>query len=358
LLKWLTHKKMEEEQNIFNGIEMTIVYPPALDWRLLYQRPQQLMTAFSKLPGVRAIFINNESYTQMNRPIEKVNDDLFLVRKGVPYDHLVKGKKVLWFSSPAHYNYTDQKDFDFVVFDYLDNSADEFAVWKDYIPHCFDRANLVATTARIMYESHKDDGRPIFMCPNGADYEHFKKAQFKLPKPPDFPVLEEGRKVVGFHGAMASWVDYELIVRIANEGYHVVLIGNNSLYRRNIIHPEVTCLPHKDYKVLPAYIAQFDVCMVPFKLTEMIRGCDPIKYYEYLAAGKPVIATRMDEIANKFGDITYFVDRRNCGELVERALRENSSEKIAARTLVAQQNSWDSRAIEAISMINKVMGGA
>lgn len=162
---------------MFDSIEMTIVYPPALDWNLLFQRPQQLMTAFSKIPGVRAIFINEESYQKMSRPIEKINEDLFLVRKGVSYDHLVKGKKVLWFSNPGQYNYRDGRRFDFTVFDYLDNSADEFAIWKNYIPKCFARADLVATTAKVMYEAHKDDGKPIFMCPNGADYEHFKKAQ-------------------------------------------------------------------------------------------------------------------------------------------------------------------------------------
>lgn len=341
----------------FHSIEMTIVYPPALDWNLLFQRPQQLMTAFSKIPNVRAIFINEESYQKMSRPIERINDDLYIVRKGITYDHLVKGKKVLWFSNPGQYNYRDGRKFDFVVFDYLDNSADEFAIWKNYIQNCFARADLVATTARVMYEEHKNDGKPIFLCPNGADYEHFKKAQTALPKPPDFPAVKEGQKIVGFHGAMASWVDYWLITDIANKGYRVVLIGNNSLYQKNVVHPNVTCLPHKDYKVLPAYIAQFDVCMVPFKLTEMIRGCDPIKYYEYLAAGKPVLTTRMEEIVNKYSDVTYFMDRANCGKMVEKALKENSPTKIAARAAVAQANSWDSRALTAIKMINKVMGG-
>ncbi|WMT39298.1 glycosyltransferase [Paenibacillus sp. D2_2] len=342
---------------MFESVEMTIVYPPALDWNLLFQRPQQLMTSFSKIPGVRAIFLNEETYKKQYHPIEKLNDDLFLVRKGVSYDHLVKGKKVLWFSSPGQYNYRDGRKFDFVVFDYLDNSADEFAIWKNYIPKCFARANLVATTARVMYEEHKNDGKPIFLCPNGADYEHFKKAQMALPKPPDFPHVEDGQKVVGFHGAMASWVDYWLITDIANLGHRVVLIGNNSLYKKQINHPNITCLPHKDYKVLPAYLAQFDVCMVPFKLTEMIRGCDPIKYYEYLSAGKPVLTTRMEEIVNKYSDVTYFIDRRNCRQMIDKALKENSPAKIIARTAVARENSWDRRALDAIKMINKVMGG-
>lgn len=356
MLNWLLRRK-QRENPVFESIEMTIVYPPALDWNLLFQRPQQLMTAFSNIPGIRAIFINEETYRKQSRPIEKLNEDLFLVQKGVNYDHLVKGKKVLWFSNPGQYNYSDGRKFDFTVFDYLDNSADEFAVWKSYIPKCFDRADLIATTAKVMYEAHKHDGKPIFMCPNGADYQHFEKARVILPKPADFPDVHDGQKIVGFHGAMASWVDYSLITAIADKGYRVVLIGNNALYQKNIVHPNVTCLPHKDYKVLPAYIAQFDVCIVPFKLTEMIRGCDPIKYYEYLSAGKPVLTTRMEEIVHKYSDVTYFMDQHNCGVMLEKAIRENSASKIAARVRVAKSNSWDGRAMDAVKMINQVIGG-
>ncbi|WP_180287199.1 glycosyltransferase [Paenibacillus sp. LK1] len=356
MLNWLVHRSRRKKA-CFESIEMTIIYPPALDWNLLFQRPQQLMTAFSKIPGVRAIFINEETYKKQSQPIEKLSDDLFLVQKGINYDHLVKGKKVLWFSSPGQYNYRDGRNFDFTVFDYLDNSADEFAVWKDYIPKCFERADLIATTAKVMYEAHKNDGKPIFMCPNGADYEHFKKARVSLPIPADFPDVKEGQKVVGFHGAMASWVDYSLITDIADKGYRVVLIGNNALYQKNIVHPNITCLPHKDYRVLPVYIAQFDVCIVPFKLTEMIRGCDPIKYYEYLSAGKPVITTRMEEIVNKYSNVTYFMDRHNCGQMLQKAISENSEAKIAARAMVARANSWDGRAMDAVKMINQVMGG-
>lgn len=356
MLNWLLPKKKVQTYQIFQSIEMTIIYPPALDWNLLFQRPQQLMTAFSKIKGVRAIFINQETYRKQERPIEKLSEDLFLVKQGMNYDHLVKGKKVLWFSSPAQYDYSDGKDFDFRVFDYLDNSADEFAVWKDYIPRCFNRADLISTTAKIMYEAHKHDGKPIFMCPNGADYDHFEKAQTVLPRPSDFPKVDEGQYIVGFHGAMASWVDYSLITDIADLGYHVVLIGNNALYQKRIVHPNITCLPHKDYRVLPAYIAQFDVCIVPFKLTEMIRGCDPIKYYEYLAAGKPVLTTRMDEIIHKYSQVTYFIDRYNCGKMLAKAIRENDHHKMAARTQVARANSWDGRARDAIKMINQVMG--
>lgn len=335
-------------------MEMTIVYPPALDWNLLFQRPQQLMVAFSKIDGVRSIFINTETVYKMEEPIVMLNDDLYLVRQGIDYDHLVKGKKVLWFSAPNQYDYSDNKPFDFIVFDYLDNSENEFATWKPYIPKCFEKADIISTTAKIMYEKHKHDGKPIFMCPNGADYEHFNKAQEKLPVPDDFPRFEDGAKIVGFHGAMASWVDYELLTKIADVGYKVVLIGNNRLFNKQITHPNIHCLPHKDYKELPYYLSQFDVGIVPFLLTDMIKGCDPIKSYEYLASGKPVIATEMEEL-KKYSNVMHFINHDNFEKVIKKVISSNTTRKKRLRFEVAKLNSWDARAQVAVDMIKSHM---
>lgn len=355
MLTWFRPKSKQEVEEDFESKEITIIYPPALDWFLLFQRPQQLMVSFSRIKNVRSIFITTEVYRRLSRPIVKLSDDLFLVRNGYNWDHIAKGKKVLWFSNPSQHVLVDRSKYDFVVFDYLDNSADEFAVWANHVPKAIASADVVFTTAKVMYDKHKNDGKPLFILPNGADYEHFEKARYPMPVPPEFPKKDEGDIIVGFHGALASWVDYDLILHIA-EKYKVVLIGNNSLYRRTVDHPNVINIPHRDYRILPRYIAQFDVAMVPFKLTEMIRGCDPIKFYEYLSAGKPVVATRMEELVRKYKDVTYFIDKNNAYEVIERAIREDCDYLRDKRQKVAQENSWDARAKKAIRIINHYLG--
>lgn len=329
--------------------DITIIYPPTVDWFLLYQRPHQLLTYFSK-HGIRSIFISSEAYKRMDKPIIRVNNDLFIVSSKVDYKFLTKGKKILWFSYPPHYTYAKNKFFDYVVFDALDNPADEFANWKHGLEKAEEIADLISCTAQVMYDYHSKAGKPVFICQNGADYEHFKKAQLKLPKPGDFPKLAPNEKVVGFYGAMASWVDYDIITKIA-EKYKVVLVGNNRYYSCNINHPNIINLPHKPYHDLPFYLSNFDVTLIPFKLTEMIKGCDPIKFYEYLSAGKPVVATEMDEL-KKYKNVTYFMNIDNCQEMVAKALEEDNIVKKAERIKVAKENSWDSRVQTAIEMIN------
>lgn len=333
--------------------EITIVFPPVLDWYLLYQRPQQLATAFSKIDNVRCIYISNEMYKKLNEPILKVNDDLFVVRVNTDYSQLVKGKKVLWFSYPKHYKYS-RTGFDFVVFDGVDMPVDEFSLWAVDLQKAIDCTNIIACTAELLYKLYKKYNKPVFMCANAADYEHFKIAQKKLPKPKDFPKINSNEKIIGFYGALASWLDYKLISKIADR-YKVILIGKNRYYKKIIEHPNLTILEHKDYSQLPYYLSNFDLAMIPFKLTNMIKGCDPIKYYEFISAGKPVISTEIYEIKRKYSNITYFMNYYNCYQIIERAIIEDCSSKRLERIRVAKENTWNTRAKKAYDEIIKYL---
>lgn len=332
--------------------EITIIYPPTVDWYLLYQRPQQLLTAFSKHKNVRSIFVTSQIYKRLPYPIMKVNNDLFIVRNGVDYTHLIKGKKVLWFSYPQHHNYARNLNFDFKVFDAIDNPADEFSEWRNKLELAIKDSDIIMSTAKVMYDEHSRSNKHVYMLPNGADFHHFSKAKEKLKKPADFPNAEG--KVIGFYGAMASWVDFDLIDKIADY-YNVVLIGNNKFYSKQTNHPNIYSLPHKDYRELPNYLSHFDATMIPFKLTEMIRGCDPIKFYEFLSAGKIVFATEMEELVNNYSNVTTFINHDNYKEKIEEAFANNSFQLRNNRMKVAKRNSWKTRADDALKIINSYL---
>jgi len=331
---------------------ITIIYPPIVDWYMLYQRPQQLCTAFSKIEKVRSIFISNETFKKLPEPITNIKEDLYVISSGIDYEHIIKGKKVLWFSYPHHYTYSKKHDFDLIVFDSIDNPVDEFIFWNKDITNAINCADIISCTADILYEHHKSAGKPIFLCPNGTDYKQFEKAQFILPKPDDFPEFEDDEIVIGFYGALASWVDYKLIKEIAKK-YKVILIGKNKYYNKSIYNENIFVLEHKPYEQLPFYLSHFDFTLIPFKLTEMIKGCDPVKFYEYISAGKPVLSTEIEELTKKFSDITTFINTENCLEKIEEALKKETIKKKAKRIEIAKQNSWDVRVEIAYEMIKK-----
>lgn len=335
--------------------EITIIYPPTVDWYFLFQRPQQMLKHMAKLPGVRCIYISPQTYKTLPTPIVKIDEDMFVVSAYVNYESLVRGKKVMWFSYPPTHVYAQRADF--AVFDAIDNPTDEFSFWKRDLAASVKAANVIVSSADIMHKDHTEhSGKPTYLIPNGADYPHFKAAEDKLPIPADFPRFENGDKIIGFYGALATWVDYKIIEKLA-EKFNVVLIGKNQFYNYQPLNLKgrIAVVDHKDYSVLPSYLSQFDLTVIPFKLSEMIKGCDPIKFYEFLSAGKPVLATEMDEL-EKYSDVTYFINMENCIDVAQKAIAEDSPELRAARQKVAYENSWEVRAKAAVNAIRANIG--
>ncbi|WP_339198580.1 hypothetical protein MKY95_10155 [Paenibacillus sp. FSL P4-0176] len=335
--------------------QITVIYPPTVDYYLLFQRPQQLLRAMSKIQNVRSIFMSSEMYRKLPKPIVEISKDMYVVSGHSDYKSLIKGKVVYWVSYPEHIDYPLTVKKDFTVFDAIDNPVEEFSFWAKNLKQAVQKADAISCTANLLYKNHKENNdKPVFLCPNGGDYDHFKKARKKLEKPADFPSFDNDKKVVGFYGALASWLDIDLIRKIA-EKFNVVLIGKNVYYPLEVDHPNIANLEHKDYSQLPYYLSHFDVAMIPFKLTEMMKGCDPVKLQEYLSSGKPVVATEVEDVVANFSDVVDFMNIDNCHEVIERAIDENSKDKEQARIEVAINNSWDVRAQIAIKALNEYM---
>lgn len=333
--------------------QITIIYPPTVDYHLLLQRPQQLLKALSKIQNVRSIFITNEMHKRLPIPIMQVSKDFFVVSQNSSYETLVRGKVIFWCSYPDHIDYNLKVKKDYIVFDAIDNPVEEFASWGKKLDYAVNKSDMISCSANILFEKHKtlNSDKHVFLCPNGGDYNHFKKAKSKMEKPENFPKLENNQKVVGFYGALASWLDVDMINKIA-EKYHVVLIGKNQYYQLSVKHNNVSNIDHVDYSRLPSYLSHFDVAMIPFKLTEMMKGCDPVKLQEYLSSGKPVVATEIEDVVANFSHVVDFMNIDNCIEVIDKAIEENSTEKQKLRMKTALENSWDERAETVIKNIN------
>jgi len=155
---------------------------------------------------------------------------------------------------------------------------------------------------RIWVVSHKlkDLLAPKFKdrveyVPNGVDYEHFQSV-------PDLRAdLRSERPTLGYMGAIESWFDVKLVRDVARilKDWSIVLVGPNRLSPEDRAHLNLANIQHGGriaYSRLPALMATFDVAMIPFKINDLIKATSPIKLYEYLAAGLPVVATPMPEV--------------------------------------------------------------
>ena len=173
---------------------------------------------------------------------------------------------------------------------------------KEIEEDLFRMADLVIVSAEKLFESKKQFNANTHIIRHGTDWRHFRTAlDPDLAIPAD--VADLPRPIIGFHGLLADWVDYELIKKTAehfNDG-SVVLIGKIAVDAEQKVKildgvPNVHFLGRKPYAELPAYCKAFDVALNPFAINELTLAANPLKVREYLAAGLPVVSTDIPEV--------------------------------------------------------------
>jgi len=166
----------------------------------------------------------------------------------------------------------------------------------------FERADLVVVSAENLLEKKKHFNKNTHLIRHGTDWRHFRTAlDPSLAVPAE--VADLPRPIIGFHGLLADWVDYELIKKTAEHfsSGSVVLIGKIAVDAEQKVKvlddvANVHFLGRKPYAELPAYCKAFDVALNPFAINELTLAANPLKVREYLAAGLPVVSTDIPEV--------------------------------------------------------------
>jgi glycosyltransferase involved in cell wall biosynthesis len=204
------------------------------------------------------------------------------------------------------------------------------------------------------------------LLPNAVDYELFSTAA-QDGRFQDYP-----RPVVGFFGALADWMDMELIHAAALRfpSWTFVYIGPHTFshseveveWLRNTNLPNIVVLPQMDPRTLAASLAAFDVCTIPFQDIPVTRSMNPVKLYEYLAAAKPVVSRDLPEVryltdGEAAGLVELYTTPEEFFAQLEAALANDTPALQERRRAFAHQNDWDHR-VETLSELLVKMAGA
>lgn len=213
------------------------------------------------------------------------------------------------------------------------------------------KADLLIVSATKLWEKHTNQASRCILLPNAVDFDHFNCSPSKRHE------LESvKRPIIGYYGAIMEWFDAEVVIGAAKTrpDWTFVLIGNvdtPSVEPLNSL-PNVLFLGEQPYSLLPGFLHQFDVCLIPFKASKIIESTNPVKFYEYMSAGKPVVATPIPELL-PYQSLFYLA--RNAEELVAqvtRALQEDSPERVSARVNWARQETWQARYEQLVNVID------
>jgi len=271
---------------------------------------------------------------------------------------------ILYFYIPPPIGAIDELQNKAVIYHCVDEWA-TFAGGKnnffiDAERRLIERADLVFTTNKLVYLNKKPCARRIHNVHHGVDYEHFTQ-EFGDGAPLPKDMRDIRRPTIAVIGAFADWVDVDLIRFIAEKrrDWSIVSIGavEPGVDIKGLLGAgNVYFLGRKNYSELPNYYRAVDVFIVPFILNEHIKYCAPIRLYEHLSSGKPVITTDFPAAREiEAGLITIAFDKEDFIKKIETALKENDRSLAEKRKLSARQNTWKSKVEEISGMIEEII---
>ncbi|MFC1938462.1 methyltransferase domain-containing protein, partial [Chloroflexota bacterium] len=212
--------------------------------------------------------------------------------------------------------------------------------------------DLVLTVSTILYEEMiaKFPKERVFLHPNGVEYGHFHRERDTHDCPKDMKsVVEQGKPIIGYYGAFARWIDYEVLNYLSanRPDWNMVLIGVNydNSMRELANAKNMFYLGVKGYQELPRYGIWFDVTLIPFERGGVAKATSPIKLYEYMAMNKPVVVTQSLTECLKYEGVLVGTNKEDFLRKVEEALRlKNDPSYLSILDRQARENTWESRA--------------
>jgi UDP-galactopyranose mutase len=341
-----------------------------LRWNFVYQRPQHLLTRFSK--DHRVFYIEEPVYTsassgylEISSPIDNVWVVVPQLNSGLSDEEKMTHQKELlskffidkqiinyffWYYTPMALAISDHFNPIVIIYDCMDElSAFKFAppTLKERESELFVKADLVFTGGYSLYEAKKHRHPDVHAFPSSIDVAHFNKARVYVVDPEDQASIPHPR--IGYFGVLDERMDLELVEGIAKRkpDWNIIMIGpvvkiaEDSLPRLSNIH----YLGMKSYAELPNYISGWDIAMMPFAHNESTRYISPTKTPEYLAAGKPVVSTPIIDVLRQYGRgglVNIAGTSEEFVRVTSLALENNDREEWLERVdELLSHNSWD-----------------
>ena len=219
--------------------------------------------------------------------------------------------------------------------------------------------DLVIVVSERLLEAKKRYNASTYLVPNAVSFEKFKVAMSN-DTPPPFDVATLPKPIIGYSGLISGRLDLDLLYEIAMmyPERSLVLIGvvadqycetaMDKLRRLTNVH----FLGFKSINQIPYYIKSFDVCLMPYRVGEEANSIDPLKLYDYLACGKPVISVNIPSV-QPFADVLYVAnDKQTFIKCINESLNENGR-YASKRVDIAKQNDWKARVEQISTIINK-----
>jgi glycosyltransferase involved in cell wall biosynthesis len=347
-----------------------------LSWNWVWQRPQQYLSRFARRHPV--LFVEtycsdvsagqarclpaeghpNVTVLRVDLPQARWHDGDFIDRERRRLVQQVLAgelkqrfaRPLLWFNDPmavtAFAGHLGERG---IVYDCMD----ELSQFRGAPPALCEREQELVRRADVVFcGGQKMRQKRLPLNPNthffgtGVDTAHFGQAlSADLPVAPEIAALR-GAPVLGYFGVIDERIDYALLAALADarSDWHVMMVGPTAKVDPTEFpqRPNLHWIGPRPYAALPALTKGFSVCLMPFALNAATEYINPTKALEYMAAGRPVVSTALDEVVMNFGQVARVA--RSPQEFITLCRREAdrpSQRRIQRGLRLAAENTWE-----------------
>lgn len=206
-------------------------------------------------------------------------------------------------------------------------------------------SDMVLTVNENLGEMAKALNKNTFILHNATNYEIFSQ---QINSNYVAELKSASRPIIGYAGwIVESRIDLEIIEYMSKRhpAWTILFVGpiKEDFAKKLSLIPNLKLLPPVDYTELPKFIRNFDVCIIPNKINQFTDGNNPIKFFDYLATGRPIVTTKTAG-ANNLKDVINIAEtKEEFINKVEEVLTSDTFEKITRRKEIARLNSWETR---------------
>lgn len=309
---------------------MVVVFA-CINWDFLFQRVQHVSQQFAR--AGYTVYYRNPSQIKSIAP-QEIEKNLYVCKD---FDLVDKSRwknviYIIYF--PAFHQWVEQKENNLIIYD----CADDF---EEHAPHqeeMLKKSDIVFTSSIKLYEDIKQLHDNVYLVRNGVDFEHFD-----IQGEPPLDMLNIKKPVIGFSGSLnPRWVDLKLLEYLIkrNPQWSFVFVGDKCNFSKSF--KNVFFLGMKKYEQLPRYVSNFDVGLIPFLDNRISQSANPVKMYEYLAAGKPVVARVLPETKDIKKGLYLYTSMPEAEEAIKKAITEGTVHRESYKKFAAS-NSWKQR---------------
>ena len=352
-----------------------------INWDFRFQRPQQIARKFAQA-GHRVFYVSGEFIANKSVKVKEIEKNLFnLSLTGDPDINIYQAplsEKALKQAADSLYQFcinhscstgillvqlpfweslAEEMRFRLgwpIVYDCMDNHAG-FSTSGDIQlaqeQKLFEQADLVITSSSLLEKKARASCSNVALIRNAADYEHFASAAEKNN------VGAARKTLIGYYGAISDWFDSDLAADLAEleHGWEFQLVGDTfgaDLSRLKKLD-NVKFLGETPYAKLPGILKTWDACIIPFRRVPLTESTNPVKVYEMLSAGMPVVSVDLPEMRPiaEAGLIRIAENAADFAQQLKRMISEQSPELVKERQAFAQRNTWTNRYNEMASAV-------